>query len=267
MFNLNWINNAGWDIGYLFPPKEKQVTLVVNSIVEFNPTDLNIFLSTEPDKVLPGIHDYIKDNYSKFDYVITPFEDLLGLPNARKLVFYSPWITEEYEEKEKKFELSFLSGWKNWAPGHKLRHIVLKNQSRITIPRKFQESIPKVQSVRLDVLFQTSQFNLAIENVSENNFFTEKVIDCFLTKTIPVYWGCPNIGDFFCIDGIILFGELNSFYDRISSLTPDYYNQHLYEVQLNYNIVKQMTKDIGEAGYKLIDRKIDELLEEKFGHS
>ena len=106
MFTQTWINNAGWDIGYLFPPKEKQVTIVSNSIVEFEPTDLNVFLSTEPNQVLLEIHDWVKENYNKFDFIITPFEDLLDLPNARKLVYYSPWITEDYEEKEKKFELS-----------------------------------------------------------------------------------------------------------------------------------------------------------------
>jgi hypothetical protein len=42
-----------------------------------------------------------------------------------------------------------------------------------------------------------------IENDRAPNYFTEKLIDCFALGTIPIYWGCPNIGDFFDARGII----------------------------------------------------------------
>ena len=34
-------------------------------------------------------------------------------------------------------------------------------------------------------------------------YFTEKLLDCFLTRTVPVYWGCPDIYEYFDLDGII----------------------------------------------------------------
>ena len=34
-------------------------------------------------------------------------------------------------------------------------------------------------------------------------YFTEKLLDCFATGTIPVYLGAPDIGDHFNKDGII----------------------------------------------------------------
>jgi len=264
-----WINDTGWEIGYLFPNKRKQVKLIVNSIVnDFKPVDLNLFWATEPDEAVPGVHKYIINNWPKYDYVISCFDDILTqCPNARKLVYYSPWITEDWALKEKQFKLSFLCGWKNWTTGHKLRHVVFNNQGKLTIPKQFFMAIPVNQKIRFLALFENTQYNLCIENVSQNNFFTEKLIDCFLTKTIPVYWGCPNIGEYFDVNGIILFGEEKDFYSMLNNLTPDYYNQHLDSVESNYNKIKQMVSDIGEAGYKLIDRKIDELLEEKFGHS
>jgi hypothetical protein len=36
-----------------------------------------------------------------------------------------------------------------------------------------------------------------VESSSETEIFTERLIDCLVTKTIPIYWGCPNISDFF----------------------------------------------------------------------
>ena len=41
------------------------------------------------------------------------------------------------------------------------------------------------------------EFSLCIENVQQNNVFSEKLIDPILTNTVPIYIGAPNIGDFF----------------------------------------------------------------------
>ena len=35
----------------------------------------------------------------------------------------------------------------------------------------------------------------------------KKITDCFVTGTIPVYWGSPSIGKHFNIDGIIIFDD------------------------------------------------------------
>lgn len=41
------------------------------------------------------------------------------------------------------------------------------------------------------------EFSVAIENSSEKNYVTEKISDCILTETVPIYLGAPNIGDLF----------------------------------------------------------------------
>lgn len=41
------------------------------------------------------------------------------------------------------------------------------------------------------------QFSIAIENTQENGYFTEKLTDCILTDSTPIYIGCPNIDDYF----------------------------------------------------------------------
>ena len=50
-------------------------------------------------------------------------------------------------------------------------------------------------------------FSIAIENASYETYFTEKLLDCFATGTIPVYYGAPDIGDYFNKDGIIDLSE------------------------------------------------------------
>ena len=41
------------------------------------------------------------------------------------------------------------------------------------------------------------------ENGQYETYFTEKLLDCFATGTIPVYLGAPDIGNYFNKDGII----------------------------------------------------------------
>ena len=49
---------------------------------------------------------------------------------------------------------------------------------------------------KLDAL-KDYQFSIAIENTPEDGYFTEKLTDCILTDTTPIYIGCPNIEDYF----------------------------------------------------------------------
>lgn len=41
------------------------------------------------------------------------------------------------------------------------------------------------------------KFSVVIENTQEPNYFTEKIVDAVLCETVPIYWGCPNIAEFF----------------------------------------------------------------------
>ncbi len=48
-------------------------------------------------------------------------------------------------------------------------------------------------------------FSIVMENGIYDDYWTEKITDCFATGTIPVYWGSPSIGKHFNMDGIIVF--------------------------------------------------------------
>lgn len=48
------------------------------------------------------------------------------------------------------------------------------------------------------------KYSIAIENYSCNDYWTEKIADCFLSWTIPIYWGAKNILSYFPEKSIIL---------------------------------------------------------------
>jgi hypothetical protein len=48
------------------------------------------------------------------------------------------------------------------------------------------------------------RYSVVIENVRERHYFSEKLIDAILCKTVPIYWGCPNIGDYLDTTGMVI---------------------------------------------------------------
>ena len=70
-----------------------------------------------------------------------------------------------------------------------------------------------------------SQFHIAIENTNRiKNAFSEKLIDCFYTRTIPIYYGPSNIGDFFNIDGIFLVNSVDDIIDTCNRINENTYD-------------------------------------------
>jgi len=41
------------------------------------------------------------------------------------------------------------------------------------------------------------KYHIAIENSSQRYYWTEKISDCYLAETFPLYYGCTNLSDYF----------------------------------------------------------------------
>ena len=167
--------------------------------------------------------------------------------NSELFQFGSCWVLSEnigetilseknFKEKEfnKKFKVSFIKSNKKFLEGHRLRQEIpniLKNRNFESL---YLENIPIKYP-----LFEDSMFHIAIENTKEKNYFSEKIIDCFMTKTIPIYWGCPNITDIFDENGIIVFNDINHLNDILNDLKESDYYEKIKYVENNYIISKK----------------------------
>jgi hypothetical protein len=78
-------------------------------------------------------------------------------------------------------------------------------------------------------------FGVAIENTQHNGYFTEKILDCFLQKTIPIYWGCSDITDVFDPKGIITFTSVDDAIRKINKLDKEYYWSRQSVIDENYS--------------------------------
>jgi hypothetical protein len=214
------------------------------SYQELSLSPINILLiGSEPNEYF-GNHDYAIKNYQSFSAVLTWSTKILNqIPNAVQVTYGESWWQDKpfnYEDTQKEFKTSFLRGNLLKLQGHIVRHEVFDRQNEIQTPIKFWDKLGErgdFDKWREDKIktFRPFQYSLCIENSSRENYFSEKITDCILNKTIPIYWGCSNINEYFNEDGIIQVKNADEIIRTLNSLTPEYYQSKLDVIEENYN--------------------------------
>jgi len=59
-----------------------------------------------------------------------------------------------------------------------------------------------------------------------------------LTKTVPIYWGCKNLGEFYNHEGFILCETEDDIIKVCNSLTPEDYIKREIAIDENYETAK-----------------------------
>ncbi len=79
------------------------------------------------------------------------------------------------------------------------------------------------------------RFQIVVENSIIDTYFTEKIIDCLVTGTVPVYYGTDRIREYFNMNGILQFRTLDQLVDILSSLSEEDYKARQSAIEDNYN--------------------------------
>jgi hypothetical protein len=168
---------------------------------------------------------------------MTHDEDLLKQfpEKTKKVIFGGCWVDEHnYAVHPKTKNLSMIYSSKNTLDGHRLRHEVADKAGFDLFGAGAGNPIDKKEEALIDY-----RFSVVIENTKRRNYFTEKLLDCFATGTIPVYYGCENISDYFDTEGIITFNCKEEFESLLPTLTKELYDAKLEAVQTNFSKFKE----------------------------
>jgi hypothetical protein len=76
------------------------------------------------------------------------------------------------------------------------------------------------------------KYSIAIENYSCNDYWTEKIADCFLSWTVPIYYGAKNITKYFPEKSMILIDPNDK--KKSLSIIKDAITNNLFEEKINY---------------------------------
>jgi len=247
------------------------------------------------------IYNCILENYEKFDVILTHDKNLLEkLPNTQfvpgcEVIMFNrlpspntntmpPFKPDEFENFDmpddvfqiyKKIKLvSTVASNKTFLPGHVRRLEMLNTvKNRIDVYGTCQKALfgfeTRDSSKGKFNALKDYAFSIAIENLShevDDYYFTEKIVDCFVTGTVPIYYGCPNIHKFFDQKGILIFTNEQELSDILDSLSIDLYYSMMDSIKYNFekSLKYNLTNDyIYENFYKDILFDFDNCLKTK----
>lgn len=116
---------------------------------------------------------------------VVSYDDLVDLPLPKKSALISA-VTSNLRQ----------------TPGHILRTRLLE-ELKIAVPEldlfgRGHQFVPD----KKDAL-QPYRFHLVLENSAIDHYWTEKLADSFLFHAYPIYWGAPNIEEYFPKDSLL----------------------------------------------------------------
>lgn len=212
----------------------------------------------ESRAIIPGIYNQILSSSiaGEYQYIFTHSSELLSkLPNAR----FSPgggiWVGGSYGGGEIKLYAktklcSFVSSNKRMCPLHHTRaalyDFVRKNRGDIDCMGTLDgQWVPIIQSLK------DYCYSIVIENYIDNEYFTEKILNCFATGTIPIYLGARRIDTFFNSDGIIRFNEPAGLLSALSAISFEDYAARSAAIAENFDRCKtyRLLEDYIVRGY------------------
>ena len=183
----------------------------------------------EPRAIHPFTYDFVEKNNKLFDYILTFDKHLVDL--GKNFIFYPHgrcWIQHSVPIIKNKM-CSIIASKKATTTGHRMRH---------EVARLFKDKVDLYGGAYkpikdTDEALAQYMFSVIIENSRQDYYFTEKLIDCFETRTIPIYWGCPSISKFFDINGMIIFNSIEELNDILNNLSIEKYNSMLVAMEHN----------------------------------
>jgi len=191
----------------------------------------------EPNAIHPHMYEWIQTNNKLFDYVLTFDEDLIS--RGQNYLYYPHgrcWINN-YKDLKKENKVSIIASSKNFTEGHQLRHKVIDKFKDIEV---FGYGYNPVEN-KEDSLSKY-MYSVTIENCRQPGYWTEKIVDCFATKTIPIFWGDDAVSDFFDPDGIIYFNsqeELGEILEDLKVNGESIFESKKAAVEKNFKLVEE----------------------------
>jgi hypothetical protein len=213
IFRQTPANNGKWN-NCEFTTKDIEVDYVV--VLNYIDDDIsvecpknNIFVIMQ-EPYIKNTFDWMVEGHKQFSKVFTHhiFNSSSKYIESNPML---PWhVDKSYDELKtislsdikKEKGISWITSTKSYFPGHKDRMSFLETMkiSELDI-ELFGRGINEIGD-KWDGL-APYKYSFAIENSSSKDYWTEKLADCFLSYTMPIYYGCTNIDEYFPKDSMI----------------------------------------------------------------
>jgi hypothetical protein len=202
--------------------------------VDNYPADVNVALLIEPICFDETGYNICLEKLPQFKYALTYDENFKQKLGDKGLLYAigGCWLRpEEIGIGPKPEVCSIIVSEKRQTHGHQLRHTAVgRYPGHLNVfGRGYQPIRSKAEAL------SKFRFSVVIENGQIDTLFTEKLIDCFLTGTIPIYWGTHKIAEHFNMAGVIQWDTLDDLDSVMHTLHPAEWNTRLEAIKDNFD--------------------------------
>ena len=169
-------------------------------------------------------HRYLHQGQKEFSRIYTSDENLAKGNQSRYIGNYpvTVWhVKKSFDQlikmpeiPEKKKDLSWITSNLSFLPLHKKRLTLVKKIGKSSFINIYGRGYQFIED-KWDAL-APYRYSIVFENFINSYYWSEKIIDCYLSGTMPVYIGCTNISKYFPKSSFIPFDP--SLPDPISRL-------------------------------------------------
>jgi hypothetical protein len=160
-------------------------------------------------------YDWAVEHEAEFDCILTPcqtYADRGGpwrwYPHGGSHIPYQEW---DVSRRKIRSGISFLASNKTDASGHKMRHAIYE---RFGYLHTFGSILNGAFTGKVEAL-APYRYSVVVEGERNAGCFSDHLLDCLALQTIPLYWGCPDIGRWFDLNGILPFETLGELEDLL----------------------------------------------------
>jgi hypothetical protein len=207
---------------------------VIRGIQDINDGKRKFLWTLESIHFNNGCFDFIKNNLedvlNTFELIFTYNEELLNLSN--KMIWIpamGSWVKDPKIHDKTKL-VSMITSRKVLTPQQIFRVNYAESvKDKIDVyGRGFNEISSKEDGLN------DYMFSICIENTTFDSYFTEKILDCFATGTIPIYKGTKKILNHFDGGGILFLDDI-----ELTDLTPELYYSKKNNIENNFKLVNE----------------------------
>jgi hypothetical protein len=222
--------------GYSFTRQfDKRVHVCFDNVDHDATAEYNVLVQCEPPALYQAFAGMVRAAHTNFDLILSYDTRILELPNTIEFCPVGSWIDPRIK-LDKQDQISYLMSSKIYTKAQRMRFVIMRRFGHLKQLGPFDflmhRSPPRVPSK--EPFYARAKFNIACENQIMPNMFTEKLLDCFVTKTVPIYFGCTNLERYFDLRGVIQFWTIEQLEHIIATLTPEDYESRLPYIEENY---------------------------------
>lgn len=212
----------------------------------------------EPPTISPHMYNTNAYNPLVLDAVFTVSEQMM-MSNSSFFLRYLPpdsWVGTFPDPSPdavlipgKDAGISIILSSKKSAPGHRMRHEVWNNLLANKLPKVdgCGDGVGRRVANKTECLARY-RFSIIIENNKDQGYyFSEKLVDCFLTATVPIVWGTgAKISENFDARGMIFWQTPSDLHKILTGRLDTQqkqameYDTMLHSVRCNYHRAKPL---------------------------